>query len=474
MVTELRVKQQSQAIYVRALSTAWRSGVQLYDPSLWLLKDPEAEEKMLRDVDIAHCIGYRRAIVAGLDWSCQPAVKDSPRAPVAVSVATQLLKGIKHFTAARDNLARAFFSGARFARIHGEPRTLPLGDGRMRNWWVPTRLQDMDKRMFRIVPDKKGDAPLAAHWERWDVDRQEFHVETVHDAVRTIRHVYQDDEGSLGYGRALREALGWVWYAKENIFQESMLAAEKHGGGMLAAKVDGIRDATTNMPNTTLINAWRDVLTNLRARHVLVYDSNDQIEVIKGSAEGWQILRDLRAEVRGTIFTLVLGANLPTGADKGGSYALADVQQDSTELIVRKDRQVLEDTLTDDLLGCCWYQNWANVVELGIEQEKPQFLIAHEKQEDPSERAQTAATLSGMGVDLSLDDVLEQTSFRRPEDGEQVIKGRAAPAAPANDPMGIGQMFDRRDDHARFVDACKTIDELKAKAARRKRAKAKR
>jgi hypothetical protein len=445
VVTELRVKQQSQAIYVRALSTAWRSGVQLYDPSLWLLKDPEAEEKMLRDVDIAHVIGYRRGIVAGLDWSCVPAVKDSPRAPVAVSVATQLLKGIKHFTSARDNLARAFFSGARFARIHGEPRVLPLGDGRPRTWWVPTRLQDLDKRMFRIVPKHNDQTrQLTAHWERWDVARQEFIPEATSDAVRTIRHVYQDDEGSLGYGKALREALGWVWYAKENIFQESMLAAEKHGGGMLAAKVSGVRDATSGMPNQELIRAWRDVLVDLRARHVLVYDSEDQIEVVKGSAEGWQILRDLRAEVRGTIFTLVLGANLPTGADKGGSYALADVQQDSTEMIVSKDRQALQETLSDDLIGCCWFMNWANIVELGIAEEKPTFLIAREKHSDPSERAQTAATLSGMGVALSLDDVLEQTSFRKPEQGEEVIPGRVEPAVTPNDPMGIGQMFKKR------------------------------
>jgi hypothetical protein len=51
MTTELRVQNQSQNLYVRALSTAYRSGIQVHDPSLWLLREPELEEKMLRDAE---------------------------------------------------------------------------------------------------------------------------------------------------------------------------------------------------------------------------------------------------------------------------------------------------------------------------------------------------------------------------------------------------------------------------------------
>ncbi|HXI82080.1 MAG TPA: DUF935 family protein [Verrucomicrobiae bacterium] len=438
MVQELRVKQQSQSLYVRALSSAWRNGVQLYDPSLWLLRDPDAEEKMLRDADIAHAIGYRRAIVAGLDWSCSPLIPNSPRADLAVSVGTDLLKSIRHFTQARDNLARAFFSGARFARIHGEVRTRDFGDGRPRQWWCPVRLEDMDKRMFRIVPKNDGKT-ITAHWERWDVARQEFRVETVDDAVHTIRHVYQDDEGSLGYGRALREALGWWWYAKEHVFSESLKAVERFAQGIIAARVEGVRDAATNLPNVELIREWQNVLEDLRARHVLVYDSADQVETIQMNGEGWQLLKTIRDEIRATIFTLVLGANLPTSADKGGSYALADVQQDSTELIIKRDRGSLGETLTDDLLGCVWFYNHANLVELGIDQERPTFETSHEKQQDPEKRANTASTLNGMGVDLALDDVLDQTGFRLPKVGEPVVKGRAAaaPGAGGGDPLNV-------------------------------------
>ena len=69
MSTELRTRNVSQQLYVRALSSAWRNNIELHDPSLWLLREPELEEKMLRDADIQHAVGYRRHLIAGKDWT---------------------------------------------------------------------------------------------------------------------------------------------------------------------------------------------------------------------------------------------------------------------------------------------------------------------------------------------------------------------------------------------------------------------
>lgn len=437
-MNELNTRNQSQSMFTRALSRAWRNGTQLHDPSVWLLRDPEIEEKMLRDADIRHAVGYRRHQIGGKDWVVMPSREGSPRSDVAVHVGTELVKCIKHFSQARLNLARAFFSGARFARIHGEPRVMDIGDGVERTWWVPTRLEDLDKRMYRIVPEREEDGvTLGAHWERWNIGANDWNVETKVEAVQTIRHVYADDQAALGHGSALREALGWWWYAKTHVFQESLQAVERFAQGIIHAKVDGARDATTQLPNDEVIDAWSDVLSDLRARHVLVSDKNDDIEVISGSSEGHQMLSDIRKELRNTIYTLVMGANLTTAADEGGSYALAEVQENSTEALVQFDRETLQETLTDDLLGCLWYHNWGNLVELGIEREKPLFTITQEKIQDPVQRSTVAATLNGMGVELSRDDVLEQTGFRVPEPGEEVITP-AAPAPPGGDLFGGG------------------------------------
>lgn len=431
MSTELRLRNQSQQLYVRALSQAWRNNVEVHDPSLWLLREPELEEKMLRDADIAHAVQFRRHLIAGQRWSCVPRVSGAANADLSVSIATQMLEGIQGFTQARLNLSRAFFSGSRFGRIIGSPKVMTFGDGKPRTWWVPRRIEDMDKRMYRIVPHQKSDGKIEAHWHRWHIDKDEFIPESLEDANITIRHVYQDDQASLGHGRALREALGWWWYAKTHVFEESLQAIERFAQGILTAKVDGARDAETGLPNEQLISAWQDVLTDLRSRNVLVYDSSDTVETVNMSSEGWQLMNTIRDELRTTIYTLVLGANLTTGASDGGSYALARIQENSTEALVQYDREVLEETLTDDLIGCIWKKNHANMVELGLAKNSPMFSIVQEKRQDPVQRAQVAQQLHAMGVELSMEDVLDQAGFRLPEAGEDLIqRGEPAMAAP--------------------------------------------
>lgn len=430
MVEELRVRNAAQQLYTRALSSAWRNGIQVYDPSVWLTRDPEAEEKMLRDADIAHAIEYRQQLVAGRQWNVVPKRADD-RAEMATHVGTQLLTEIERFTASRMTLARAFFHGARFARIHGEIRTLTIGDGKPRKWWVPVRLEDIDKRSFRKVSsiDPETQA-LSAHWEQWDVGAATWRKLSATGAIDYIKHVYQDEAGTLGYGRALREALGWWWYAKEHVFAESMQAVERFAQGIVHVKIDGARDGATGLPNEELIRSWMQAIENMRARHTIVSDRSDEIEIISGSGTGWEMLASMRNELRNSIMTLVLGANLTTGADKGGSYALAAVQENSTESLVQFDREVLEETLTRDLLGACWWHNYVNVRELGIVGEMPRFNIAQEKRLDPMQRAQVAQTLVNIGVPLASDEVYEQAGFRKPEASEDVIAPRPAQPPP--------------------------------------------
>jgi len=438
MTQELRIRNQSQSLFNRALTTAYRNGVQIYDPSIWLMRDPDAEEKMLRDADIAHAVGYRRHLIAGRQWNLTPRDDTSETSELAVKIGEELLGHVPHFTQARFNLARAFFSGSRFARIHGRPEVLDIGDGRRRTWWVPTRLEDIDKRNFRIVPDMDIDGgQLAAHWERWDVGVGDWGVETTKDATETIRHVYADDQATLGHGRALREAIGWWWYAKEHVFQESLQAVERFAQGIIHAKINGVRDATSGKPNATLITEWQDLLEDLRARHVLVSDRDDEVEIISPSAEGWQMLSTMREELRSTIFTLVLGANLTTSANEGGSYALAEIQENSTEALIQYDRETLEETLTDDLLGCLWKKNLANVRELGIGGEMPRFAITQEKRTDPKERAEVFEIANRMGLPLATDDIYEQLGTRKPDEEEDILAG-AIPGGLHGDGFGSG------------------------------------
>jgi hypothetical protein len=436
MSYELRTRNQSQQLYTRALSQVYRNNIQTHDPSVWLLRDPEIEEKMLRDADIAHAVGYRRHLIAGRDWQVVASRPGHPRAEIAQMVGEELLGFIKHFTQARLNLARAFFSGARYGRIHGAMRTLTIGDGKPRQWWCPVRIEDVDKRIYRQVPKNEyvdGEHKLSATWERWNVAASIWEPETVRDSINTIRHVYQDDQATLGYGRALREALGWWWYAKTHVFEESLQSVERFSQGMLTAKIDGLRDAATGLPNEELAASWIALLEQMRSRHVMVFDKSDEVTHVEMTGTGWELQKTMREELKNSIFTLVLGANLTTSASEGGSYALAEVQENSTEALIQFDRQSLEETMTDDLLGCIWFHNHANLTELGINDQKPRFSVTQEKKSDPKERADVAAVLNGMGVSLSREELLEQTGFKSPDPDEEVVEGTAAPSM---DPMG--------------------------------------
>ena len=136
------------------------------------------------------------------------------------------------------------------------------------------------------------------------------------------------------------------------------------------------------------------------------------------------------------IFTLVIGANLTTAADKGGSYALAEVQENSTEARVTFDRESLEETYTDTLVAAIWYHNWPLMSELGIHDAAPMFNIKQEKPQDPLQRAQVIQTMSGTGLRIAAQDAYEQVGLRAPKPGEEVLEPPApAPAFPG----GFGQ-----------------------------------
>lgn len=420
---------------------AWRR-IEIRQPSIWLSRDPYAEEKMLRCVPIASAVETRCGKVAGRHWILTPRVPTDPRGDLAVAVGTELLGGLRKFSAARKLLAKAFFHGSRGAVIHTELRPMAIGDGRLRNWVVPVKLEDQSRFRYRKkLPDPHGDHPKA-HWERWEIlgkDSGQWVPLPISQAQNLIRHVYDDTEESLGYGKGLREQLGWPWWALAHTNQEAIGAIERFARGWVHAKVDGARNAETGLTNTAVVSEWQKKLQDMQSKHVIVSSKEDEIEVVVGSAEGWQMISDFRKDLKADIATLVLAANLPTQATQGGSFALSQTQENSTESLVQFDREALEQTLDDSLMACIWHKNHANLVELGIADSKPRFGITQEKIENPQEVATTASTLHAMGVPLSSEDVYDRTGMKKPEENEDQIPGAAGAAAdPFAPPVGFG------------------------------------
>lgn len=452
MATELRQYNQAQQLYLTALTSAYRRS-QLYQPSVWLGQEPEIDEKMLRDPDIAHAVGFRCKLVAGRQWTLVPKDANDPLADLAVDIGTKLLgHKLKKFTQSRALLARAFFHGQRWARIHGECVPLTLGDGKRRMWWVPTRLEDVDSRQVRMVPEvdtRTGE--IANRYQLWNVGRGDWERDeknqprrmTNDDLRQYVVHTYEDEQGSLGFGKGLRDALAWCWRTKAHVFEEAGRAIERFAGGMMLAKVNGLKDGEQSLPNPALMQAVLSAIENARARHSLVIDRDDEIEVVQGSAEGWQMLTDFREALRSMVLTLVLSANLPTSADKGGSFALSETQADSTEATMQYDREALEESLTDSLVRQTWANNYPNLLELGLAlpednySSQPRFNIKQEQKLDPEKRANVAKMAHEIGLPLPKAELYEQLGFRQPEEGEDVLDG-AEPMQAGFGPGGEG------------------------------------
>ena len=435
MASELLIRSPAADLYARALVMAYRSGIRIWDPSVAQAREPDIESKLLRDADIATGVKLRQHMIAGSDWYVEPAT-DSDENKEAAKVMRELLKRLRGFTQARHNLARAFLSGQRFASMEGGAVWLPVGDGQQRMWNVVLRLRDHDKRRFRWVPNEYAgdDKPITTRLEVLSVRKGDW-IEVQHPEW-LIKHTYDDSEEMLGYGRGLREACYWWWYAKEHLFRESLQAAERFGQGIIAAKIAGVKDAN-NQPNTALIQAWKSALTAMRAEHVMVFDKDDEVEVINMSGQGWQLMTTLREELRTTLRTLILGASMTTNNEGGaGSHGLARVQQESTESLLLYDRETLEETLTEDLIGYLWRANWHNLREMGLEgAEMPRFKIKQERTQDPQTFGGVLTVALQSGVKVRAEDAYDGLGLTQPKDGDEILE----PPQP-DDGMGGGGM----------------------------------
>lgn len=417
--------------FARAMGSAVRSGQfrGLSEPAVWLKSHPDIEEQILRDGFFAGPLNKRFHKVAGRDWDVMPGEEGDPMAPLAIEVCKPLLRKIRKFTDARAALSQACFRGRRHSKIHGRPFPMTIGDGRPRTWMAPVRLEDQDARMFRQVTqvdEKTG--RIDGFWQGFNLGKNDWQPLTEEEALATITHTYQDIQATLGHGSALRECLGWIWYAKTHTGQEVLQAIEKYASGITIAKIDNYRSAQASDTASVVMQNYVDELEDMRTRHIMAIDKEDEIEHSMPAGTGWELIKWFWGDIKTTALELILGSNLPTSANKGGSYALGDVQSDESNELIDHDREILEETLTDDLIQWIWSMNWPNIVELGLQNSMPRFAITQKKRTDPKEVADLVAVLSASGLPLSKSKIYEKTGMSPPESDEDTLKA-PAPAA---------------------------------------------
>ena len=417
--------------YPVALAAAYASGAWwLYDPDYALSKDPEFYEKSQRDPVVAHAMQMRRHIVAGRSWNMVAGGARPEDKMLAALVEDLMKRRFRLFTAARYQLASAVFRGSAWGRIYGRRERFAAGGRKPQNWWVPTTIDAVDKR--RVRRRVEGGKVILDVWPvalSGGPVMQAFQWEPVQHSEWMVFHSYNDDESSLGYGRGLSEALYEYMRAKAALLTYMLQACERFGPGILKFKMD---TQASNLGGKTQEQAANDaiaVLRKMRAEGIIALDARDEAEIMEGSSTGWGMITQALAYLDNAIRTLLLGANLPTQATSGGSYAMAEVQENSTEALVQYDREILAESIDRDLVGLIMRVNAPQIAAVGLAgAERPKFAILDEKRADPEVAARVAQTLLAAGIPLRKDEVYERVGYSVPGPEDEVIDPRAAVA----------------------------------------------
>lgn len=408
-----------QNAYVRDLKRAFERRRVVGDPDYALAQDEDVYDVLRRDPETAHAMQYRRHLGAASRWRVVPASdRDVDRAAAAWT--EEALLRIRRFASARLLLLNAIFRGSAWAAVQGRWQTTRLG-GIEGKWWVPELLKDVDKRRFRLSTDGDG----RPFWELWSVQRGAW--EPLGNRRKWfVRLVHEDSEESLHQGAGLTEAIYHWQYAKARVLSEGLAGVERWAQGVVHAAIDGIEKPGSAARSTAATASdWLDAIENMRSRHALVHDKVDELNMIDGPSTGHQMVTEFLAYLTSGIRILILGSNLPTEATEGGSYALAAIQENSTEALVQHDRELLGEALTHDLIGTVWDVNRAPLQRAGLAgAERPRFELVHEKHRDPNASAAAVATLIGVGVEgLREDEVFSAVGF--------------TPAGPADRPLRV-------------------------------------
>lgn len=415
-------------LYPRDLSNAYQ-GPRIYDPGWALSKDPEADDKLLRDTVIAALVRQRKHKVAPLKWRMEPG-DDTPAAKKYAKTIEGMLKRIDGFAEARFNLADAELKSRAYAFIRGQYQPDNFGDGFTRLWWVPRQLVDMDRRRFRRVVECRK--PLRTAWELWDVENRKWCRITAPEVF--VKHVYDDDESNLGYGRGLMDSLYLYWRAKSVVLEEGLAGVERWARGALIAKIDGLRESVTGKTNAVVAQEFLDTLDKMRGRHAMAFDKQDEVEPLTGGMEGHQMVQDFLRYLDGAVERLLLGKQ--SLDSDSGSLARAGVEQDEGDASMAFSREHLDETIQRDLVGLCIDVNRDVLNTMGFSHvEPPRFTSAPVVKPKPDVAATTAKTLLDAGVRLVAKDVYEQTGFKQPLPGDDVIEPRPQQAPT---PFGAG------------------------------------
>ncbi len=431
----------SGLLYTRAFAAAYRRYLWINDPDYAHTADPEAWFKVRRDPVIKHAIDRRKMAAAGTEWQIVPA-SDREVDQRAAELLEALVRQIRRFSQARNNMGEAIFRGSSWHRIEGQWRSWQAPeDDQIRRWWLPTQLRHVDRWRFRVarydparatqnLPPNPVD-PIHTRWEFFSLAANDWIVLPEKERRWFVRSVFEDLEETFGYGRGLLQSIYFFWRAKEVVLTQGLAGVERWAQGLLSVGIDGARPGDTDRTNDEVADEWIEQLSKHRSEHVIVHDKRDEIQVHAASGTGHQMVKDFLTYLDESITQLILFSVLPTGGGEGtGSLARARVEQESAESSFQADRGSNEEDLQCSLIELVWQLNERTIRQVLLEEghtEDPrcgQIQLMAPKIFDPQEQIQVIVQALQAGIPLRRDEVYERLGFTMPDDDDDVLSGQ--------------------------------------------------
>jgi phage gp29-like protein len=217
----------------------------------------------------------------------------------------------------------------------------------------------------------------------------------------------------------------FYWLLKSELLRRASEAAARYAKGVIGFGLDTLRPASDDRTNDEIVQKVIEVVDAMLTRGVIVHGKEDEVSFHEPAAQGAQFILTMIEYIDQTLTRLAFGSVLPAGISEGtGSLARAEVEFDVSESVIQYDRDILDETITRDLIGLFWRLNRANFVALGLgEAQPPRFRSHRRKSHDPKEMISVIQAALASGIPLRKDEVYRVLGFTPPKPDEDVIVG---------------------------------------------------
>jgi len=244
---------------------------------------------------------------------------------------------------------------------------------------VIDRLQEVDKRRMRFERDIEKNGKLTATlwhptYDKYIVLEDRAENPNAPDGCAFQDYVWyrQMYEEMSPYFQGFGEVLYDICYIKNKVRQYWADLAESWAKPFFVATVDLAKAAVTAplgdgyTSSKSRVDNILATLEKSRARHCLVTDTGDKIDVIEHGSTGSNILRELLEYLDRTIDLLILGAELSTTTPGNGSYALGSIHKAATDSFILYNRYRLGEVLDEEIIQDFFIQNAYELAKAGI------------------------------------------------------------------------------------------------------------